>query len=122
MTGVRPDPGRDPEAAARAHAARIVRRDSEAREDLDPDAEIMPPDLLEWLLAHAFQDFELVAHARIGAHHIFKTKFLGPTTLIVQARWAADPGGRWYIREAEVARVEGGPAGSPWPTVRPGEV
>ena len=24
--------------------------------------------------------FELVAHARIGAHHIFKTKFVGPTT------------------------------------------
>jgi hypothetical protein len=122
VSRVPPGGGRAPEEAARAHAARIVGRDSDAREDLAPGAEIVPPDLIEWLLAHTFQGFELVAHARIGAHHIFKTKFLGPTTLVVQARWAADPGGRWRIREAEVARVEGGAAGSPRPAARPGEV
>ena len=74
------------------------------------------------LLMPTEEGFELVAHARIGAHHIFKTKFLGPTTLVVQARWAEDPGGPWRIREAEVARVEGGPAGALRPLARPGEV
>ena len=111
-----------PEEAARAHAQRIVRRDARAREDLGPGAEVMPPDLVEWLLGLSFASFELVAHARIGAHHIFKTKFVGPTTLVVQARWAAETGGPWCIREAEVARVAGGPAGGPAPPSRPGEV
>lgn len=122
MTAVQPGTGRGPEDAARAHAARIVGRDSGAREDLAPGAEVVPSDLLDWLLAHTFREFELVAHARIGAHHIFKTKYVGATTLVVQARWAEDPGGPWRIREAEVARVESGQAGSPRPAARPGEV
>jgi hypothetical protein len=122
VTRVPPGTGRGPEEAARAHAARIVGRDGRVHEDVAPGAEIVPPDLLESLLAHTFQGFELVAHARIGAHHIFKTRFLGPPTLVVQARWAEDPGGPWRIREAEVARVEGGPAGSLRPVTRPGEV
>jgi hypothetical protein len=112
----------EPEKAARAHAARIVGHDAGAREDLAPGAEITPPDLVTWLVGRGFREFELVAHARIGAHHIFKTKFVGPTTLVVQARWAADDDGRWRIREAEVARVEGAPAGAPRPVSRPGEV
>jgi hypothetical protein len=58
----------------------------------------------------------------IGAHHVFKTKFVGPTTLVVQARWVAEAGGPWRIREAEVARVEGRPDGAPGPASRPGEV
>lgn len=122
MTGVRPGEGAGPERAARAHAQRIVGREPRAREDLVPGAEVTPPDLVEWLLAHPFASFELVAHARIGAHHIFKTKFVGPTTLVVQARWAADAGGLWRIREAEVARVEGGLAGVQAPASRSGEV
>jgi hypothetical protein len=113
--------GSDPEQAARTHAARIVGRDVRAAEDLAPGAEITPPELVEWLVTREFREFELVAHARIGAHHIFKTKFVGPTTLVVQARWAAVDG-RWLIREAEVARVEGAPAGGPRPPSRPGEV
>jgi hypothetical protein len=117
-----PGEGTGPEQAARSHAAHIVGRDSRAREDLAPGAEVTPPDLVEWLLGHPFKGFELVAHARIGAHHVFKTKFVGPTTLVVQARWAAESGGRWRIREAEVARVEDGPAGAPWSQSRPGEV
>ena len=72
--------GTEPEQAARAHAERIVGRDARAREDLAPGAEMAPPNLLEWLLDRSFRGFELVAHARIGAHHIFKTKFVGPTT------------------------------------------
>ena len=118
----RPEEETGPEQAARSHAARVVERDSRAGEDLAPGAEVTPPDLVEWLLGHPFKGFELVAHARIGAHHIFKTKFVGPTTLVVQARWAAETGGRWRIREAEVARVEDGPAGAPRPQSRPGEV
>jgi hypothetical protein len=114
--------GAEPERAARAHAVRIVGRDARAREDLAPEAEITPPDLVDWLVAREFREFELVAHARIGAHHIFKTRFVGPTTLVVQARWAAGADGRWLIREAEVARVEGASAGGPRPVSRPGEV
>jgi len=114
--------GAGPEPAARSHAERVVGRDPRAHEDLASEAEISPPDLVGWLLMHPFTGFELVAHARIGAHHIFKTKFLGPTTLVVQARWAADAAGSWRIREAEVTRTEGGPAGAPRPAQRPGEV
>jgi hypothetical protein len=122
VTAVRGEEGTGPEQAARAHARRIVGRDPRATEDLVAGAEVTPPDLVPWLLAHWFSGFELVAHARIGAHHIFKTKFVGPTTLVVQARWATEVGGPWRIREAEVARVEGGPAGAPAPASRPGEV
>ena len=112
----------EPEKAARAHAARIVGHDAGAREDLAPGAEITPPDLVAWLVGRGFREFELVAHARIGAHHIFKTKFVGATTIVVQARWAADATGRWLIREAEVVRAEGAEAGVPGPVSRPGEV
>ena len=122
MSPGRGEEGAEPERAARAHAGRIVGRDARAGEDLAPGAEITPPDLVEWLVGRDFREFELVAHARIGAHHIFKTKFVGPTTLVVQARWAADAAGRWLIREAEVARVEGAPVGGPRPVSRPGEV
>ena len=122
MTQIRPGEGTPAEHAARAHAERVVRRDGRAREDLAPGAEVAPSDLLEWLMARQFRGFELVAHARIGAHHIFKTKFVGPTTLVVQARWAAEADGRWCIREAEVARVEGAPVDAPGPASRPGEV
>ena len=98
--------GGGPEAAARAHAARLVVRDPRARDDLVPDARVEPADLLERLLAGPFEAYELVAHARIGAHHIFKTKLIGSTTYVVQARWAAD-GDRWRIREVELARTAG---------------
>ena len=114
--------GAEPERAARAHAERIIGRDRRAFEDLAPSAEVAPPDLLDWLMARQFRGSELVAHARIGLHHILKTKFVGATTIVVQARWAAEPDGRWLIREAEVARVEGVTAGSPGPVTRPGEV
>jgi hypothetical protein len=100
-----------PDRAARAHAARVIARDGKARDDLAPGAQLEPPDLLARLLAGPFSAFELVAHARIGAHHVFKTKLVGPTTVVVQSRWAADADGVWRIREAEVARVEGGASG-----------
>jgi len=122
MKEVRQGAGAGPELAARSHAERIVGRDARAHEDLARGAEIIPPDLVEWLLSHPFTGFELVARARIGAHHIFKTKFVGPTTLVVQARWVADPDGSWRIHDAEVTRTEGGPVGGPRPAHRPGEV
>lgn len=112
----------EPERAARAHAERIVGRDRKALDDVAPGAEVTPPDLLAWLMSCRFRGSELVAHARIGAHHILKTRFVGATTIVVQARWAADATGRWLVREAEVARVEGAPAGVPGPVSRPGEV
>jgi hypothetical protein len=112
----------EPERAARAHAERIVGRDRRALDDVAPSAEITPPDLLTWLMARPFRGSELVAHARIGAHHIFKTKFTGSSVVVVQARWAAEPDGRWLIREAEVARVEGASAEAPGPAARRGEV
>jgi hypothetical protein len=122
MTATRPDEGVEPERMARRHAERVVGRDPRAHEDLASGAEITPADLVEWLLARPFSGFEIVAHARIGSHHIFKTKFIGPTSLVIQARWAADAGGSWRIREAEVARTEGEPIGVPRPAPRAGEV
>lgn len=88
------------------HARRVVTRDVRAREDLAPDAEIEPADLLDrLLLREEFRGFELVAHARIGAHHIFKIKYVGPVSMVIQTRWVQGPAGRWQIHESEIARV-----------------
>jgi hypothetical protein len=95
----------EPTAAAEAHAARVLARDAAARRALVPDAPVEPGDLYERLLAGPFRRFELVAHARIGAHHIFKTRYVGPTTLVVQERWVRGSDGAWRIHEAELARV-----------------
>jgi hypothetical protein len=123
MKGTRPYEGGELELMVLNHATLVVGRDPRARGDLASEAEITPPDLIEWLLSQPFTGFELVAHARIGAHHIFKTKFIGPTILVVvQARWATDASGGWRIREAEVARTEGAPSGAARPAVRSGEI
>lgn len=113
MTGEWPPVDRV-EAAVRAHAHRVVTRDPAAREDVAAGAELSPPDLLERLLDGQFEGFDLVAHAKIGAHHVFKTRLVGPAIVVVQARWAEDPDGRWRIREAEVARTAArGASGDP---------
>ena len=122
MSGVRPYEGGEPELTVRNHAALVVGRDPRAQADLEPRAEITPLDLVEWLGSQSFTGFELVAHARIGAHHIFKTKFIGPALVVVQARWVADARGTWRIREAEVVRTEGAPPGAARPAARFGEV
>jgi hypothetical protein len=96
----------DVEAVAREHARRVVAGEPAIRADLAPGALVTPEALLDQLLGGRFGGFELVAHARIGAHHIFKTRYLGPTTVVVQARWAQAPGGAWQVREAEIVRVE----------------
>jgi len=104
--------GDDLEAVVREHAQRVVTADARAREDLAADVRLEPPDLLDHLLAARFRGFELVARARIGTHYVFKTKYLGPTTIVVQARWARREGGAWQLLDAEVARVaveESGP-------------
>lgn len=98
----------DVEAAVREHARRVTARDPGARQDLAPGAELNPGDLLDRLLQDEFRAFELVAHARIGAHHVFKTRYVGPRTMVVQARWVRSPDGRWQIHEAEVVRVAEG--------------
>jgi hypothetical protein len=95
----------EPTAAAEAHASRVVARDVTARAALAPAAPIEPGNLYDRLLAGPFRRFELVAHARIGAHHIFKTRYVGPTTLVVQERWVRGDDGAWRIHEAELARV-----------------
>jgi hypothetical protein len=100
------------EAAVRAHAGRVVAGDPRAREDVAPDARLAPPDLLERLLGATFEAAELVAHARLGAHHVYKTRFGGPVTLVVQARWVADAAGQWRIREAELVPAAGAAAGA----------
>ena len=95
----------DPEAAARVHARGVTAGDPRVREDLAPGAELTPPDLFDRLLTGGFRDFELVAHAKIGAHHVFKTRYVGPALLVVQARWARAGDGPWQIREAEITRT-----------------
>lgn len=100
--------GHDVEATAREHARRVASGDARAREDLATDAELTPGDLFDRLLRGGFEGFELVAHARIGAHHLVKTKYVGPMTIVVQARWARSPDGAWRILDAEVTREERG--------------
>jgi hypothetical protein len=100
-----------PTAAAEAHASRVLAGDAAARADLMPDAPVEPGDLYDRLLAGPFRGFELVAHARIGAYHIFKTRYIGPTTVVVQERWVRGPDGAWRIHEAELARAGTGAEG-----------
>jgi hypothetical protein len=99
------------EAAVRAHAARVLARDARARADLAPGAAVTPADLLERLLAASLTGFVVVAHARVGAHHIFKVRYGGPTTLVVQARWVQEPDGGWRAHDVELTRVAPGDAG-----------
>lgn len=95
-----------PQAAVLEHARRVVEGESSVAADLAPGASLEPADLLDRLQAWRFRESELVAHARIGAHHIFKTRFVGAAGIVViQARWAEDPDGRWRIREAEIVRI-----------------
>jgi hypothetical protein len=101
-------PHEEVERRACEHAGCVAARDRRALADLAPGAAVDPPDLFDRLLAASFTGFELVAHARIGAHHLLKTKYLGPTTIVVQARWVEDPGRSWRIHEVEIARVAGG--------------
>ncbi len=95
----------DLEATVEAHARRLVSGDAAARADLAPNATIDPPDLFGRLLGGGLRDFELVAHARIGAYHLFKTRYRGPTTFVVQERWVRGVDGQWRVHEAELARV-----------------
>ena len=94
---------------AAEHARRLAAGDAGALDDIAPGASVEPPDLLHGLLIERFGRFDVVAHARIGAYHIFKTKLVGSRTVVVQARWAQDAAGRWRIAEAEVARVASQP-------------
>ena len=109
---------KDAETAAREHAARVIRTDPHASDDLASSVQLTPPDLLERLAGWRFDGFELVAHARIGAHHVFKTKYVGPTTVVVQAHWAQNAVGVWQILDAEIARLEvrEGPSGCSAPS------
>ena len=95
----------DVEAVVLEHARRVVAGEARAREDLAPDAQVEPPDLIERLLAWQFRASDLVAHARIGAHHIVKTKYEGPMTVVVQARWVRNAAGQWQMVDAEIARM-----------------
>ena len=85
MTAVRgegPDPSKAP-GSRRAHRRAATREAKTTWRGADRRRRT-----LSVVVGPSVPGFELVAHARIGAHHIFKTKFMGPTTLVVQARWA----------------------------------
>jgi hypothetical protein len=99
------------EEAIEAHARRIVTGDANARADLAPSAHIEPPDLFERLLTGGVHAFDLVAHARIGAYHLVKIRYRGPTTLVVQERWVRGGDGRWRVHEAVLVRVASEDAG-----------
>ena len=98
----------EPGATVDAHARRVVASDPGARADLVPDATLEPAELYDRLLDARFRGFEVVAHARVGAYHIFKTRYLGPTVFVVQERWVRGADGQWRIHEAELARVTTG--------------
>jgi hypothetical protein len=95
----------DLDAAVDAHARRLVAGDAAARDDLAPDAPIEPADLLDRLLGARLHGFHRVAHARIGAYHVVKVRYVGAPSLVVQACWARDVEGRWRVREVELTRV-----------------
>lgn len=96
----------DVETVVREHAERVRAGDPQALADLAPDVQLEPRDLFDRLFRWRFRACELVAHARIGAQHVFKTKYVGPTTVVVQARWVRNVAGRWQLVDAEVARLE----------------
>ena len=99
------------QAAIDSHARRVLAGDAGLRADLAPSAEIEPPDLIERLLASGLRDFEVVAHARIGAYHLVKTRYRGRTTLVVQERWVRGGDGQWRVHEALLVRVADGDSG-----------
>ncbi len=93
------------ETRVRDHARKVTAGDVRASEDLAPGAQVEPADLLDRLLRAGFRDFEVVAHARVGVHHLLKTKYLGPTTMVIQTRWVQERNGHWQIHEAELVRL-----------------
>jgi hypothetical protein len=96
---------RDLEAAVDAHARQVLAGDAAARADLVSDVLVEPSDLYDRLLQGSFRGFEVVGHARLGAYHIFKTKYVGPITLVIQERWVQGGDGVWRVHEVELARV-----------------
>jgi hypothetical protein len=109
--GAEPGRGAELDAAIEAHARRAVAGDAGIRADLAPGAEVEPPDLFDRLLGGGFRDFDVVAHARIGAYHLVKTRYRGPTTLVVLERWVRGGDGPWRVHEASIVRVAAGDAG-----------
>jgi hypothetical protein len=100
------------DAAIEAHARRVLAGDASPRADLAPSAAIEPPDLFDRLVAGGLRDFDLVAHARIGAYHLVKTRYRGPTrTLVVLERWVRGDDGQWRVHEAALVRAAAGDAG-----------
>lgn len=96
----------DIEPRVRAHAEAVLAKNRAASAgDLSPDAPQDPADLYERLDAGTFTRYEIVAHAKIGFHHIYKTKYIGTEAWVVQERWA-EQDGRWLIRESALLRTE----------------
>lgn len=91
--------------ALHAHARSLVAGErTVALAPLLPDAPVTPADLLAQLTGRPFTGYEVVAHARIGRQHLFKVKFLGPVSYVVQSRWG-EQGDSWRLLEVELARV-----------------
>ena len=111
MTGARSGNGAPsheeigPEGAARSHARRVLGRDPRARDDVEPGAEVTPPDLVDWLLGRTFHAFELVAHAAYQRLEAVDDELHGraqPDPVDDVWRWAAAIVGAsddWYAGE-----------------------
>jgi hypothetical protein len=91
------------EQAAHAHAQHIVAGDSAAiASDCVPHVLQTPEDLYAQLAAAPFERYTIVGHAKIGYHHVFKIRYVGPTVITLHHR-LAETDGKWLVRESETA-------------------
>jgi hypothetical protein len=89
------------EQAAAAHAQHIVAGDLAAvLQDCIPQVLQTPADLYAQLCAARFEQYAIVGHAKIGLQHVFKVRYVGPTTVILHHRFG-DRAGKWLVLESE---------------------
>jgi len=95
------------EAALESHARHIQQRDlAGILGDLAP-AYAEGLEVYRSLPPGNLGDHEVVALARVGVHQVVKLRFHGPSSVVLQLRWALQDG-RWRVLEAEVVLVEPG--------------
>src|SRR5262245_33963924 len=89
------------EQAAEAHACHIVAGDKSAvLQDCAAQGLQEPPDLYAQLGAVTFGHYAMLGHARIGLQHVFKIRYVGPTTVTLHHRFGVVEG-RWLVLESE---------------------
>ena len=89
------------EQAAEVHARHIVAGDRSAMHQ-DCAAQVLqePPNLYAQLGAVTFARYAVLGHARIGLQHVFKIRYVGPTTVTLLHRFGVVEG-RWLVLESE---------------------